>query len=191
MKERFADKIGKYTDVLLKQAIKSDFDKLGEVASLLINAKTAKKRIYIAGNGGSAATASHMANDLVKGCRAGNNTGLRAFALTDSLPIITCLGNDFSYKDIFSIQIETYADEGDIFIVYSGSGNSENIVNAVSSAKNLKLTTIAFTGGNGGKLKFLADIAVIAPSEIMEQIEDMHMFYEHALVTIIRENLSS
>ncbi|MDR1447223.1 MAG: SIS domain-containing protein [Treponema sp.] len=187
---KYGKKLKEYTDMLFRDALQSDFNKLGEIAAMLLDAKAGKKRIYIAGNGGSAATASHMANDLIKGCRVGKSTGLRALALTDPLPVITCLANDFSYDDIFSIQLETQADEGDLFVVYSGSGNSLNIVKAVETAKRIGLKTIAFTGGNGGKLKSLCDTVIIAPSPVMEQIEDIHMFYEHALVTLIREELS-
>ena len=186
----YAEKMKEYTDILFKAAMESDFNRLGEVADILIKNKNDGKRVYIAGNGGSAATASHMANDLVKGCRVGNNTGFRAIALTDPMPILTCLANDFSYDEVFSIQLETHAEAGDLLIVFSGSGNSPNILKAVAAARKKDMKIIGFTGRTGGKLEKICDISVIAPSDCMEQIEDLHMFYEHGLITVIREQLA-
>lgn len=168
----------------------TDFAKLAAIASLILQTKKTGHRIYLAGNGGSAATASHTANDLVKGARVNDREGFRAFCLNDSSPIVTCLANDFAYEDIYSLQLKTFAEKGDLFIVYSGSGNSPNIVEGVKTAKSLGMITIAFSGRDGGKLKDLCDHILIAPTQSMEQLEDMHMLYEHALVTLLRLQLT-
>ena len=186
----FSSRLRDYTAQLTQDSMRSDFTGLAALGELLLKSKAEGRRVYLAGNGGSAATASHMANDLIKGCRVGEQTGLRAVALTDPNAVITCLANDFAYEDVFSIQLETLADAGDLLIVFSGSGNSENIVRAVTAAKRLGLTTVALTGMDGGKLRGLCDLSIIAPSRSMEQIEDMHLFYEHALVSLVRGELA-
>ena len=146
-------------------------------------------RLY-SGNRGSAATASHMANDLIKGCRAHGRPGVRAVCLCDSTPVLTCLANDFSYDDALAIALGTLAEKRDMLIVFSGSGNSENIVRCVNKAKEKEMETVAFTGRGGGRLKDLCDISVTAPSSVMEIIEDIHMTQEHAMATVIREQLA-
>ena len=169
--------------------MKSNFGTLAEIASKILETKKSGKRIFIAGNGGSAATASHMGNDLLKGARRFGREGFRSIALCDSLPIVTCLANDFSYDDIYSIQLRTYAEPGDLFIGFSGSGNSPNVVNGAKTAKEMGLFTIEFGGRDGGKLKKYSDLALVAPTDSMEQLEDMHMLYEHALVSLLQRIL--
>lgn len=180
-----------YAKQVSNDILKTNFDILSEIAEKLINAKINGKAIYTAGNGGSAATASHMVNDLVKGCRAHGREGFNAVCLNDSSPIITCLANDFSYEDIYSLQLKTYASYGDVFVVYSGSGNSPNIVNGIKTANEMGLYTIGFSGGDGGKLKGLCKSLLIAPTNSMEQLEDMHMLYEHDLACTMRTILEN
>ena len=189
-KNNTATFLNDYAKQVADQLLRTNFGTLAAIADVIFQTKKSGARIYIAGNGGSAATASHMANDLVKGARVKDHTGFRAICLNDSTPIVTCLANDFSYEDIYSIQLQTFADKGDVFIVYSGSGNSPNIVSGVRTARELGLTTVAFTGRDGGKIRDLCDYVLIAPTESMEQLEDMHMLYEHALVTVLREQLT-
>lgn len=177
----------KYAAQVAQDVCTTDFAELAQIAGMLIQAKKDNRRVYTVGNGGSAATASHMANDLLKGCRVGDNNGFRAIALTDATPVLTCLANDFSYEDAFAIQLNTYAEPGDILIALSGSGNSQNVIRAVEAAKALGVATIGFTGRDGGQLAKLCDITVFAPTDSMEQLEDMHLLYEHALVSTIRE----
>ena len=176
-----------YISECATKVMETDFDTLGKIAEVLINCKNTK-RIFTAGNGGSSATASHMVNDLVKGCRINNNPGFDAICLSDSSALVTCLANDFSYDDIYKIMLETYGKPGDVLIVFSGSGNSLNIVNACEYAKEAGIFVIGFGGRDGGKMKEFCNICLIAPTNSMEALEDMHLMYEHALVTAIREN---
>jgi len=169
---------------------KTDFDVLAQIADAIFISYR-KNRIFTAGNGGSSATASHMVNDLVKGCRVNNQPGFDAMCLSDSSALVTCLANDFNYDDIYKIMLETYASPGDIFIVFSGSGNSPNIINACEYAKDAGMFIIGFGGRDGGKMKPLCDICIIAPTDSMEALEDMHLIYEHALVTILRKCLGA
>jgi phosphoheptose isomerase/phosphoglycolate phosphatase-like HAD superfamily hydrolase len=171
-------------------AKRTDFNALADVVSRIIACRQRGGTVYTAGNGGSAATASHMVNDLIKGCRAHGRNGVRAVCLCDSNAVLTCLANDFSYEDALAIAFGTLAKKGDMLVVFSGSGNSENILRCVKAAKDIDIETAAFTGRDGGKLKLLCDISVIAGSDVMEMIEDIHMMQEHAMVTQIRGRLA-
>ncbi len=184
-----AQDLKSYTEDCASRVVKTDYDAVARIAEIIIGTKETGAQIFTAGNGGSAATASHICNDLTKGCRVWNRTGFRAQCLNDSLPIVTCLANDFCYEDIFEITIKTKGKKGDALLVFSGSGNSENVVRGVKAAREMGITTVGFLGRNGGKLKDLCDEYVIAPTDSMEQIEDMHMLYVHSLVCIIREQL--
>lgn len=184
--ERF---LRNYAERTANDLLRSDFDILAEIALKILAAKKSGNRIFIAGNGGSAATASHMANDLLKGTRRFGREGFRSVALCDSLPIVTCLANDFSYEDVYAIELKTYAEPGDLFIVFSGSGNSPNVVNGARTASEMGLFTIAFGGRDGGKLKSICDLSLIAPTDSMEQLEDMHLLYEHAIVSLLQQIL--
>ena len=178
-----------YTDDLVQRMARTDFDALANIALAMVEAKERGATIFTAGNGGSAATASHICNDLAKGCRVHNREGFRAECLADSCAVMTCLGNDFSYDDIFSIQLRTKAHRGDVLLVYSGSGNSPNILRLVETARQMGVLVIGLTGRDGGRLAPLCDIVCIAPTDSMEQIEDFHMFYTHALSCAIQQLL--
>ncbi|MBX7257823.1 MAG: SIS domain-containing protein [Candidatus Hydrogenedentes bacterium] len=144
--------------------------------------------IYTCGNGGSAATASHMINDIVKapadasGCRP-----LRAIGLSDCVPLMTALANDIEYAQMFSKQLEALGRPGDLLIAISGSGNSPNVLEAAKVARAKGMKVIGMTGYSGGKLKDLSDIHVNAPSNCMAQVEDVHMIIEHAFVEALKE----
>jgi len=176
---------------------KTDFGVLAQITDAILSAfpvagsdvTKKRKRIFTAGNGGSSATASHMVNDLVKGCRVFDRPGFDAMCLSDSSTVLTCLANDFIYDDVYKIMLETYASPGDILIVFSGSGNSPNIIKACEYAKKAGMFIIGFGGRDGGKMKPLCDICLLAPTNSMEALEDMHLVYEHALVTVLRKRL--
>jgi len=178
-----------YFTHIAEALIKTDTDTLKEIAQLIIKTKETGASIFTAGNGGSAATASHFCNDLIKGCRILGRKGFKATCLSDSTPVLTCLANDFSYEAAYSIALETHARKGDLLIVFSGSGNSPNILHVIKTAKAMGLTVIGFGGRDGGKMKALCDICLVAPTYSMEELEDLHLCYGHALVTYIREKL--
>ena len=178
-----------YAESVATSLLRTRFETLAKIAGLILSTKKTGARVFTAGNGGSAATASHMCNDLLKGARVLGRSGFRAICLNDSAPIVTCLANDFSYEDVFSIQLQTYAEPGDLFIVFSGSGNSPNIVKGLRTARAMGLTTVGFGGRDGGKMKDYCDEILIAPTDSMEQLEDMHMLYEHAIVSLMQRVL--
>jgi len=183
-------KLRDYVADVAQRVANSDFDALAAIVQRLLQAKSDGKTVYTVGNGGSAATASHTCNDLLKGCRVDDNAGFKAICLSDSNAIVTCLANDFSYEDVFSIQLKTFAEKGDVLIAFSGSGNSPNIISALRAAREIGVDAIGFSGRDGGRMKDLCDLLVIAPSDSMEQIEDMHMIYEHAMACSIKDILS-
>lgn len=170
-----------------KTILNTPFADIEKFCGMLLEARSSKKSIFFAGNGGSAATASHFTNDLVKGLSPGNVNRFKAFSLVDQVPVITALANDYDYSVIFSEQLKNYADKGDLLVVISGSGNSPNVVKACEYAAEIGMKTAAFTGRDGGKLKSLCDLALIAPIDDMEKIEDIHMLWEHCTICTLRE----
>jgi len=170
--------------------MKSDFNALARAARMILETKKTGARIYTAGNGGSHATASHMSNDLVKGCRVLGREGFRCMCFGDLSAIVTCLANDFSYDEVYEIMLKTYAAPGDLLIVFSGSGNSPNIVRAVKTAKEMGLSVLGFGGRDGGKMKEYCDLLILAPTDSMEELEDIHLIYEHDLVTLLGKLLA-
>jgi D-sedoheptulose 7-phosphate isomerase len=162
-------------------------DGLAETLRVLERAHRDRRHVFIAGNGGSAATASHMANDLQWGLARLGGPGLRATALSDNVPVLTAIANDRSYEDVFAVQLETLADAGDVLIVISGSGNSDNVVRAAEAARRLKLHTVGFLGMGGGKLRLMVDVAVVVPSDDYGPIEDVHMMLDHLCTAYLRQ----
>lgn len=141
--------------------------------------------IYIFGNGGSSATASHVAGDYLKGITFGMEKRLRIICLSDNIPGLMAIANDISYDDIFVEQLKNFIKSGDLVIGISGSGNSENVLKALNLAKEKKVETIAFVGFSGGKAKVIADVCVHIPVNDMEMTEDLHLLCFHA----IKQNL--
>jgi D-sedoheptulose 7-phosphate isomerase len=162
----------------------------GQVELILLRARDEGRTIFIVGNGGSAATASHMANDLNKGAAVPGQRRFRAFALTDNVPLITAWANDTRYQEIFVEQMANFLQPGDVLIAISGSGNSPNIIAAVEWARREGAVTIGLTGGSGGRLRLLTDCCLVAPSSQMEQIEDMHLVLSHALCVSLRARIA-
>lgn len=131
--------------------------------------------IYIFGNGGSAASATHACGDLVKGASYGLEKRFRVMSLVDNLPALMAIANDVSYDDIFIEQLKNFIEPGDLVVGISGSGNSVNVVKAMDYAKSKGVQTVAFCGYKGGKIKEIADIAVHSVALDMEVAEDIHM----------------
>ncbi len=158
-----------------------------QVVELIERARAKGNRIFTFGNGGSAATASHFASDLSKGAMCPGKPRIKAFALTDNIPLLSAWANDTAYENIFGEQLENLVEAGDIAIAISGSGNSQNVLNGVKVAKAKGASTIGFIGFDGGKLKSLVDLAVVVPSDNMEQVEDIHLLLGHIITTCLRK----
>jgi D-sedoheptulose 7-phosphate isomerase len=148
---------------------------------LLEEARAQGQQVFLCGNGGSAATASHMANDLGKGDSHSHGARFRVIALTDNIPWMTALANDINYEAIFSEQLENLGQAGDLLIAISGSGNSQNVLNAVEVGRAKGMKTIGWSGFGGGKLAGLVDQAVIVDSHHMGRVEDAHTVLMHLM----------
>ena len=155
---------------------------MGQVEAIidqLAEARDQDHKIFLIGNGGSGATASHMANDLVKNTIQPGKPRLKVIALTDNMPIIMAIANDWDYSRIFVEQLMPLAEPGDVLLGLSGSGNSPNVLKAMDWARENGLRTIGLTGRDGGQLKDKAELVLIAPTDSMAQIEDVHLILSH------------
>lgn len=150
------------------------------VAESMTNCLSQGGKILWMGNGGSAADCQHLAAELV-GRFQRERKGLPSIALTTDTSILTAIGNDYGYDSIFSRQIESLCTEKDLVIGISTSGNSQNILNAIELSKQIGAKTIAFTGRDGGKLKSLVDLCLIAPSDNTARIQEAHILVGHIL----------
>lgn len=153
---------------------------------LLERAYVERRQVFLIGNGGSAATASHMANDLMLGVAKGGARGFRAIALTGDVSVITATANDVGFEHIFAVQLRALGRRDDVLIAISGSGNSPNLVEATRVARQLEMVTIGFLGMGGGQLAPLVDVAVVVPSDDYGAIEDVHLVLDHVMTAYFR-----
>jgi len=165
-----------------------NYSAIAKVIELFLNARALEKNIFFIGNGGSAATASHFANDLAIGTRS-KTLPFRVMSLTDNTSVITAIGNDFGYEQIFVKQLEAVFKKDDLLVAISASGNSPNILRAVEYVKANRGVTIGLTGFDGGKLKKLLDHVIHVPTEKGEfgPVEDVHMILDHVIGTYLMQ----
>jgi D-sedoheptulose 7-phosphate isomerase len=174
-----------------KQKILNDerfIAKIAEVAQACLAVYRSNKKTMLAGNGGSAADAQHIAAELV-GRYGFDRPSIPSLALTTDTSNLTAIGNDYGYDKVFSRQVEGMGQEGDLFIGISTSGNSQNIITAFESAKAKGITTVALTGRDGGKMAQMADYALIVPSNATPRIQESHILIGHILCDIIEKEL--
>ena len=166
----------------------TDYDSVGQLVEKLHEAYEAGRRVFIFGNGGSAACASHFAEDLAKGIldELEGRRRLKVLSLTDSVPFLSALGNDCGYETVFREQLATYAEPGDVAIAISGSGNSPNVLRALEWAHENGLYTVAMTGFDGGRCKPMVDLSVHYQVPSMEVSENAHLIVLHLVVTGLR-----
>jgi D-sedoheptulose 7-phosphate isomerase len=178
-----------YIEYLEKAIASVEHTQVETFIELLYGAYKNKKMVFVIGNGGSAANASHLAQDLAKGTRSRleQEKRIKALSLTDNLPFVTALGNDDGYDTIFEQQLRTFASSGDILVCISGSGNSPNIIKAVEWANKNGLETVGITGFNGGKLKTLNKHSVHVPLNDMCTAESVHSIIFHYVIIKLQE----
>jgi D-sedoheptulose 7-phosphate isomerase len=157
---------------------------------LVMETYQADRQIFVIGNGGSASTASHIANDLNKGTSVPGVRRFRVISLTDNVATMTAWSNDVSYDDVFVEQLKNLVNPGDLVIAISASGNSENIIRAIRHARAIGCKTIGWTGFGGGKLQQLADVSVVVDSHDYGPVEDVHLILNHILHSWIRKELA-
>jgi D-sedoheptulose 7-phosphate isomerase len=179
-RKRPADFARGYLSYLAELLEKMDESAVATFIDALVEARERGARIFFIGNGGSAATASHFANDVAIGCRSWDRP-FRAISLTDNVPVLTAIANDYGYEHIFALQLRTMMVPGDVVVAISASGNSPNVVRALQYANENGAVTVSLTGFDGGELKRISHINVHVPTEKGEYgpVEDVHMVLDH------------
>lgn len=171
-----------------KVLLATSLDIIGNIADILVRAFKNNHRLYLIGNGGSAADAQHIAGELIGRFKM-NRRPIPAVALTTDTSVLTALANDFGYDTCFARQIEALAGQGDVILAFSTSGNSKGILNAVRVARDRGAITIGFTGNDGGLLKDAVDICLKIPSDNTPRIQECHITVGHILCSIVEKEL--
>ena len=181
---------GLESNIQTQKAVLKDLVPLMEqVAVDWIEVLEAGHKIFFFGNGGSAADSQHLAAELVGRVKV-NRQALPAIALTTDTSNLTALGNDYGFESIFQRQIEALGKAGDIAVAISTSGNSPNVLAAVKAAKQMGIQTLGLTGGSGGKLKSLVDVAIIIPSNSTSRIQESHITVSHILCELVEAHFA-
>jgi D-sedoheptulose 7-phosphate isomerase len=179
--------IQNYISVLQQTLDQLPRELIADVVGILQSARLKGNHIFIMGNGGSASTASHFVCDLAKNTRCASLPHFRVIGLTDNTPIFSAYANDEGYEHVFSQQLANLIRPGDIVIGISASGNSQNVINAMTEAHKHDAITIGFTGFDGGRLGQMVNINLHVRSSIIEHVEDIHLMLEHVIVKTIKE----
>lgn len=170
-----------YCQSVSEALLKISQEPVDQIITTLKQARAEQRRIFIFGNGGSAANASHFVVDVIKSTVRPDQPRYKIICLNDNMPTVTAYSNDVSYDVIFSEPLAALAEPGDVAIAISGSGNSPNVLRAMDTAKEMGLTRIGLTGHGGGQLKDKCNVCVIAPSDSMQVIEDAHLVVLHSI----------
>lgn len=190
MRDYRAD-IAAYLELEKETLNRLDIGELNRAMQALEDAYEKETSVYIFGNGGSAATASHFVCDFNKGISGDSPKKFRLRCLNDNIPTLMAVANDIGYEDIFVYQLKGILKEEDTVVAISGSGNSPNIIKAVEYAREQGAAVIGLTGYQGGRLKELSDISLHVPIENMQVTEDVHMIFDHMMMSILSKYLSN
>ena len=178
-----------YFDRVKQTLDKIDIGEINNAMNAIVDVYERGGIIYIFGNGGSAATASHFVCDFNKGISEQREKKFNLICLNDNIPIVMAIANDIGYDEIFSFQLKNKLNQIDLVIGISGSGNSENVINAVMYAKDCCVKTIGITGYAGGKLREISDYSMHVPLDDMQVVEDIHMIFNHVMMRVFGDRL--
>ena len=185
IKDYIVESISTKEDILKSDKI---LDLVEKASSIIIDAYRNDKKVLVAGNGGSAADAQHIAAELVSKFYK-DRPALNAIALTTNTSILTAVGNDYSHEYIFARQVEAYGNEGDVYIAISTSGNSKNIIKSIKKAKEKGLKIIGLTGMKACDMDNLCDLVIKVPSEKTPKIQEAHIMIGHIISGLVEEKL--
>lgn len=180
-----------YADRLSTVLAASDWSGVARLAADMLDAWKSGHQVFFCGNGGSAGNAVHLANDFIYGVAKRTGAGIRAVALPANTAVITCLANDVGYDRIYSEQLATLGNAGDLLIVLSGSGNSPNILRVLEQARQMDIRSYAVLGYSGGEAKALADVPIHLAVDDMQIAEDLQLVVGHMLMQWLYENRPS
>lgn len=175
-----------YLEELSRAAKAIDTQAIGRAAALLLDTIKADHTIYACGNGGSAAISNHLLCDFAKGIRTDTELRPRIISLSSHVELVTAIGNDISFDEVFAFQLSTAARPGDALLTISSSGNSENVVRPLSWARENGLRSVAMTGFGGGRCASLADVNIHVPAENYGVVEDLHQSCMHIMAQFMR-----
>ena len=178
--------VEKYRDETISAYKSVDEKEVFSAIHILSKARDQKKRIFIMGNGGSSSNASHFVNGLSQGANTKGKSRFRAISLTDNTPNLSAYANDIGYENVFAEQLKNLLDPGDIVIGISGSGNSNNVLNAIDYANKNNAITIGMCGFDGGKLKGMCKYPIHVKSDCMEIVEDVHLSLTHLISSYLK-----
>ena len=182
--------IKKYFRELNELVPQLPYSAIATIASAFLDAFREQRTVYVFGNGGSAASASHMMCDMTKGAGGINaDQRPRVMALTDNVSLISAWANDVGYERIFTEQLKTFVKPRDVAFAISTSGDSPNILLALETAREYGALTVGLAGCQGGQMKALCDVCAVVPSENVQVIEDLHHAMMHSIFTAVRESL--
>ena len=186
----FKNDIEKYYELEIETIKKLDKEEMSKAMNALVKHYDDQSTIYVFGNGGSAATASHMVCDFNKGVCSKLEKRFKFVCLNDNVPIMTAIANDTTFEDVFYYQLENRLKKEDLVLAISGSGNSKNIMKAAEHAKKVGAEILSVTGYDGGKLAKIADYHLHAPVDDIQVAEDLHMTFDHVIMQILWRYLS-
>lgn len=176
-----------YFEELKKTLEEISLEKVEKVVEIIYEAYLKGRQVFIMGNGGSAATASHFACDLSKGTIIEGRDRFKVISLNDNMSLMTALSNDFGYERVFSEQLMNLVSKGDVVIGITASGNSKNILQAIKYAKGIGAVTLGFIGFGGGELKEMVDEHITVSNMSYGQVENIHLILSHAIAKYFRE----
>ena len=185
------NQISLYISELQETMNRLSVESIARVVGILQEARVSGRQVFIMGNGGSASTATHFVCDLAKNTRRDELPHFRVIGLTDNMAMFSAYANDEGYEHVFEAQLANLIDSRDIVIGISASGNSGNVLNAMTLAKQHGAVTIGFTGFDGGRLSELVEVNIHVDSHVIEHVEDIHLMLEHMIVKTLKDNLTS
>lgn len=186
----YTAEISAYLEHEIATIQKLDVEQINQALNLLLTAFENGNTVYIFGNGGSSATASHYQNDFNKGVSEHTEKKFNFLCLNDNVATVMAVANDIGFEEVFRFQLRGHLKPGDVVMAISGSGNSRNVINAVEYAKEQGNQVIGLTGFDGGMLKRLSDVSLHAPINSMQVTEDIHMIFDHLMMSVFYKALA-